>query len=422
MNRSVFCKRCSDASQGVVAGREAIFRGAAVALAVVLLASNPTVGQAQTIINSGFETSTSPTFPGYLNQAGNSLGTWTTSNTGRAGAQRDGDPAPFANNGAKPEGVAVGFLQAGAVPETSFSNTISGLVAGREYEIRYRVNARAGGIPSAILNVGGTDLVGATVQPVGGTNPYHTISRSFVATGTSMPLTLIAGANNAADVTLLVDDVQVVEKVSPWSVNAWNDDATSGIDTVANTYTHAFNFGNAATGVDTTINGQLFTGAAGGSPSVAGVFSLTGQPGQFGPDANNVVDAGSAALANGFNFNGPDALLTLEGLTDGVTYTTSLFTVGFDDGFRSSTIGAGDDLFTVDVNELGNNNGLRLDYTFVADGTTQSISIDPLEDGRSFHFYGFANATAVAIPEPSSLALLGVTCCGAILRRRRSVS
>ena len=422
MNRSVFCKRCSDASQGVVAGREAIFRGAAVALAVVLLASNPTVGQAQTIINSGFEDSAFVTFPGYLNQPGNTLGEWATSDNARAGVQREGSSSAFANNGARPEGDAVGFLQTNAGGSSvSFSNNIGGLTAGREYEISYRVNARLGNNPSTVLNVNGTDLVGADVLPVGASNPYRTISRSFVATGTSAPITIRAEINGGDDETLLLDDVRVVEKISPWSINAWNGDATSGIDIAANTYTHAVNLGSGGLASDTTINGQLFNGVSEGSPAVPASFSPTGPGAAFGGggDANSV----SSDLSNSFVFSGADSLLTLEGLTPGVEYTTSLFSVGFDvDSFRSSTFSSGDDLFTADVNEFGDNNGLRLDYTFTADGTTRVIAYSALEGSSTFHLYGFANATAVAIPEPSSLALLGVTCCGAILRRRRSVS
>lgn len=406
-----------------------LFRSSRLRLALVIavFAMVPGTGNAELVMNGGFETSTQGGV-GYIS-SGSTLGTWVSSNNSRIGVQRtdSGLGLPFANNGAVPEGAAVGFIQATTGdPTSTLSNTISGLVPGREYEIRYRVNARlVPGVPepTAVLSVNGTPLVGANVNPVGGSNPYRTISRSFVATAASVPVSVTAGLATGTDATLLLDDFTVTEKVSPWSVNAWNDDATSGIDTIGNVYTHAYNFGNATSAVDTTINGQLFTGVIDGNPSVAGAFSLTGQPIATG-DVNNITSGGSSALSDGFTFNGANALLTLEGLTAGVAYTTSLYTVGFDaTGFRSATIGSGDDAFTVDVNELGIDNGLRLDYSFVADGTSREISLTPLQGGAStFHLYGFANATAVAVPEPSSALLLAGVGCVAFVRRRRVTS
>jgi hypothetical protein len=397
-------------------------------LAIAVVAIAPGTGNAAVVVNGGFETSTQGGV-GYIS-SGSTLGTgtWESSNDSRIGVQRaDSGGGPFANNGAVPEGTAVGFIQATDTdPTSTLSNMISGLVVGREYEIRYRVNARlVPGVPepTAVLSVDGTPLVGANVNPVGGSNPYRTISRSFIATAETVPVSVTAGLATGNDATLLIDDFSVTEKVSPWSVNAWNGDATSGIDTIGNTYTHAFNFGDASA-VDTTINGQLFTGVSGADPSVAGVFSLTGQPNTTADTANNITTGGSSALSDSFTFNGSNALLTLEGLTDGETYTTSLYTVGFDaTGFRTTTLGSGDDVFTLDVNELGNDNGIRLDYSFVADGTSRAISLTPLQGGAAtFHLYGFANATAVAVPEPSSVLLLGAAGGLALLRRRRVTS
>lgn len=391
--------------------------------AALLLQLAPRGAEAEMVMNGSFETSTRGTGAGYLSQSGNSVGTWTASDNSRAGIQRtDAGSNPFANNGTTPAGNAVGFLQAvSASPTVTYSNSITGLTVGQEYEISYRVNSRqVPGLPtpSATLSVGGTVIVGANVNPVGGSAPYKTIVRSFTATATSMPLAVTAGLATGTDATLLVDDFQVVQKASPWSVNAWTGDATSGIDTSLNTYTHAFNFGTGASSADATINGQLFAGIGGANPSQAGSFSLTDVPNAGDDLGNNISSGGSDSLADGFVFGGTNSMLTLEGLTVGQEYTTSLFTVGFDaSAFRTSTFGSDGDMISLDVNEFGNNNGLRLDYTYTATGSTKVISYSPLQSGSTFHLYGFANA--VAVPEPSSLALFGIAGCGVVLHRRR---
>src|ERR1022692_3388991 len=68
--------------------------------------------------------------------------------------------------------------------------------------------------------------------------------------------------------------------LSYWIYAAWNDDPSSGIDS-RYYYTHAYNFSSTATG--TTINGVPFTGIAGVNPSVANVFTVTGEPSSINP-------------------------------------------------------------------------------------------------------------------------------------------
>ncbi|MDQ8196106.1 hypothetical protein QEH59_16850 [Coraliomargarita sp. SDUM461004] len=377
--------------------------------------------QAQSLVNTGFEEETFGTAPGYISSGANgSITGWTANDNSRVGLNSTG---PFSNNGAVPEGSQVAFVQAvtGSSNTLTSASGITGLTAGKTYRITYRVNSRisaGNNSPEMRLVVGGSTAIRGDVTSVGGANPYKTVSYDFVATASTASLAIDAAVSGGGtDETLLLDDFTVSEVTPRISVNAWNGDATSGITTAGGrTYSHAYNFGGGASNVD--INGVTFTGVAGGNPSVAGQFSYN-MGSAFGADVNNVTGS-SADLAEGFVFGNENATLTLEGLTDGQTYILSIFTVGFDaDGFgRISTITASDgELLTVDVNQFGNNNGLRVDYEYVANGTSETISLNALNTD-AFHTYGFANA---AIPEPSSFALfVGMLVLSSVLIRRRA--
>ena len=362
-------------------------------LAALCLVSTSSL-HAQSIVNPGFETDTFAVFPGYIFDNGPVTG-WTELSATQQGINPSGG-SPFANNGTIPEGAQVGFIQTNGNTNT-FSSTITGLTVGAQYELSFRVNARTGQQVRMNAAVDDEILEWALVNAVGGTEPYGYYVRTFEAAATDLPLSV--SSSSAVDQTLLIDDFQVTLKPSsPWSVTAWNNDADSGIDSAA-TYTHAYNLGGPATAINASINGIAFTGVGGGNPAVAGSFSLVG-PNNFIPgDANNVTDVGgSRDIANTFVYNGFPAVLTLEGLTAGQSYRTSIFGVGWDDNTmsnRASTFEAGGERITVDESGFNNNNGVRVDYEFTATGPTEVITVDPL-GGNSYHFYGFANAVVDA--------------------------
>ena len=338
--------------------------------------------------------------------------------TGWAGADGQGlNPAagsPFADNGAIPDGTQVGFLQGTA----TFSNTIAGLTSGQQYELSFRVNARNGAPPTMSVDVGGSTLVKSDVNPVGGANPYKYVVRTFTATGATMPLNIHSTVLDG-DRTLLVDDVRITEKPNAaWSVSAWTGDADSGIDSGL-TYTHRYNLGAAT---NATINGVELVGVGGGAPSstVAGDFSQNA-PALINGDTNNIT-GDSATLANDFVYDGKPAVLTLSGLVDGQAYRTTIFGVAWDAATsnRTVTFEAGGERFTVDESQFDNNNGIRVDYEFVADGDSLVITYDPLGPA-TFHTYGFVNAEMQVIPESTTfvLAALGLLGLLGFGRRRK---
>lgn len=400
-----------------------------------LLLGLPAALSAATLINPSFEADTYTAWPGYTSANGPITG-WTTSDPARTGINSNpptwqpANTSPFANNGAIPHGTQAAFIQiATAAPSSSLSTTVSNLVPGQTYRATLRVTARnhstaANQRPNGTVEVAGQS-VSFQAGPVeaGGsyTQPYRTVAVVFTATQPTETFrvtgNLISGQTDAA---LVLDDLRVAAGGTRWFTTAWVDDATSGINP-ALSYSHAYNLGSAA---GTSINGVNFTGVSGGNPAVPGSFSTSGWTVPLADAANNINFGGSAILADDFVYGGASQTqqsLTLEGLTAGQPYRLSLYGVGWADANvpnRSVTLSdRNGDLLTVNEQQFGADNGLRIDLSYIATGATQTFDLLPTSTGTTFHLYGFANAV---IPEPGSAAtaLLGAAVLG--LRRRRA--
>jgi hypothetical protein len=167
-----------------------------------------------------------------------------------------------------------------------------------------------------------------------------------------------------------------------WSYSAWTNDADSGI-TNASPYTVAVNFGGTAT----TVNGVAFQASA-----LTGLnFSIGGGVAYSSGTPNITGD--SLALASNFIYDGNPRTVTLTNLTPGATYETSLFAYGHDAAptSRSQTFASGSDSLVLDQNIYGQNQGIRITYTFVADSSgSKELTITPVA-GDSFHMSALAN-------------------------------
>jgi hypothetical protein len=184
-----------------------------------------------------------------------------------------------------------------------------------------------------------------------------------------------------------------------WSFAPWSSDASSGLNT--NQTLWAYNFSTAS---NATVNGVAVipTGAGVVNPSVAGRFAISGVGSSFASDSNNLTSLGgngSAVLARDFISGGNPANVTIQGLTVGQFYTVTFFSVGFDTpGVRLLTFASGADTLLADQGAYGNDNGIRIQYGFVAGATNQSITITPNNAGFTFHLYALALNSSTVPP------------------------
>ncbi len=178
--------------------------------------------------------------------------------------------------------------------------------------------------------------------------------------------------------------IQVQVDAARWTVSPWTNEVTSGLDPKFH-YTHAYSFGSAAS---FTLGGVAFTGVAGANPAVVGKLATRSFGSVSNNDSNNLGGA-SRALANDFiSTSAAPATIRLDGLTPGARYVLSLFSVGFENGDRNVTLQGAMGQVTVNEDAYGDNNGLRIDYKYLAaaDGSaTLAVS------SSGFHLYGLTN-------------------------------
>lgn len=354
----------------------------------------------QTIPNPSFETDAFTVWPGYVSDNGPITG-WTANPEYRAGLNT-ATGSPFADNGAIPDGNNVAFLQSDVeINGTILETTITGLTAGTAYKVMFRANARAAETPNLMVMIDYVEVLYATIYPVTETRPYAYVAFEFTASANQHLLTLLNDA--AGDHTAAFDNFTIAPSSGRWVVAPWSSDEDSGVD--ANyVYTHAYNFGTADS---TTINGIIFNGAAGANPTVTGAFSTTFLGSVFNGDTDAALTGGSQLLGRDFVYSGAAVTagsyqsIKIDGLTEGVEYIATIYSVGFDEPsptIRWATFSVGDDRLTVNQDKFGNNAGIRLSYRYTADASgSVTLNYAPLNPANvSIHTYGFSNREAVS--------------------------
>lgn len=188
--------------------------------------------------------------------------------------------------------------------------------------------------------------------------------------------------------------------------------ATITVNTVAFTGVSTAQLGGAGTGEGPVVFG-----------SGEGAISFTEPPGNSitGDEVflGNTGDTGYNTLMQGAAFTnvGTQMTLRLQGLVNTQQYEIQFWSV---DG-RSIDIPERTTTYTTGANSVGLIQGIRpgvngqwVTGTFTADGTTQNIDVTSVGSA-------LINAYQLrAIPEPSSVALLGLSGLAVILRRRKS--
>ncbi len=339
-----------------------------------------------TITNPSFEANPVPGGAGY-----GSINGWTA--VGGSGLNSGG---PFADNGSRPDGNQVAFIQ----QTGSLSQELSGLVAGSQYWLQAYVNARSvppNDLPLASVSFGGMSLLqNQPVPSVGGTNPYHKVNIPFTALGTSGTLFIsTAPSTVGGDSALLLDGITLIQR-DPGEVVIYNPSF------------EASGTGLPFPGYLSNIAGWTSTPGTGtpGSAAInvaAGPFNGVG----FVPEGQNL-----AVLQNSVGLS-----QTLSGVTPGSPYRLTL-----DYEARSG----GDPTVLISIDGKTALSGLvlqttdqyRLTYDFIASSSTPVLNIENMGIGADTSLL-FDNVSLRLIPEPGSISLTLAAAGLALLRRKR---
>jgi hypothetical protein len=150
--------------------------------------------------------------PGY-----GSVPNWTT--VGAGTGSTNFNTTGIWNNGTLPAGItSAGFIQGIG----SLSQELTGLSIGQTYTLSFVDNSRdltgdncCNATPTLTVSVGGSTLTSGTVSSVGDSDPFHSISDTFVATSSSELLMFASMTPGSADGSVLLSDVAVSTTATP---------------------------------------------------------------------------------------------------------------------------------------------------------------------------------------------------------------
>ncbi|HOY57972.1 MAG TPA: immunoglobulin domain-containing protein [Verrucomicrobiota bacterium] len=147
---------------------------------------------------------------------------------------------------------------------------------------------------------------------------------------------------------------------------------------------------------------------------MTGKFSTTFLGNVFNDDNDAALSGGSQLLGRDFVYSGASVTagsyqsIKIDGLTEGVEYIATIYSVGFDNPgptIRWATFSVGEDRLTVNQDQFGNNAGIRLSYRYTADASgSVTLNYAPLNPANvSIHTYGFSNREAVSRNVPPEI-------------------
>jgi len=178
---------------------------------------------------------------------------------------------------------------------------------------------------------------------------------------------------------------------------AWTGDINSGLDS-SKVYSHAVSFGDVS---DANINGIIFDGSAGSISGdnwelkTASSIPLSGPTASSSP---NVSPASGQLVANYMeSVNSSNAgALAISGLTPGLNYKLSLFSIGSEAaGGRKSYFASssGINLPLIDQDEFGDKNGqlLTINYSAPSDGVFSFSTTPETTSTPAWNWYAFCN-------------------------------
>jgi hypothetical protein len=146
--------------------------------------------------NPSFESTPVPAGVGY-----GAIANW------NGGSGINDSKGPFADNGVIPDRLQVGFQQGAG----TLSQTVNGLVPGKNYWLQFFYNVRNGSVMDLSVNLGGKELLQIPgITPAGDGVPYYFQNIPFVADSAN-PL-LEFKTTPTGDSTLLLDGVNIVQR------------------------------------------------------------------------------------------------------------------------------------------------------------------------------------------------------------------
>jgi len=185
------------------------------ATTLLLLAGFAATAKADNFVTNG-NFAPSNGVPGYGPVSG-----WTEAGAGTGSTNFNANG--FWNNGTIP---VAGDTTAGFIQGTgSFSQTLTGLVTGGLYTLTFYDNSRdftgdgcCNATPTLTASVGGGTLFSGAVTSVGDSNPFHFITETFIASGSSEVLQFSSTTVGGADGALLLSGVTVSSTPEPSSL------------------------------------------------------------------------------------------------------------------------------------------------------------------------------------------------------------
>ena len=310
----------------------------------------------------------------------------------------NGKTASFTPNSATQITATVpAFATTGPLTVTSPSGTVS---STSNFTVSYPAPAITSFTPTAgsifiAVTITGTNLAYTTAVRFNGTAAEFEIISS-----TQLKATVPAGVTNGTISVTTAGGATTTSAGSfsvnngssgTWSVLPWTGDDATGIpqfDTDEVTLRSAVHFGSSA---NATVKTRTVTGVAGSSGG-SSYIQVSGAT-QYTNASNNLTiyaSTGSSLMAESFWYGNDPLVVLLSNLVPGKIYRLSLFSVGWESSGRVSDFGSGSDHLSVDQDQYGTGNGIRVDYHFTASTATQTITVYAANSGFTWHNHAIA--------------------------------